>query len=89
MEELLENMKKDYADVDFVVTRDQTQLLTYSINNLEWNLVLGAVLACFILFLFNGGWKTPMLIIISIPLSLILTMLCFYIMNISLNVISL
>ncbi|MCR5313783.1 MAG: efflux RND transporter permease subunit [Bacteroidaceae bacterium] len=89
MEALLENMKKDYENVDFTVTRDQTQLLTYSINNLEWNLVLAALLACLILFLFNGGWRTPLLIIISIPLSLILTLLCFYIIGISLNVISL
>ena len=89
MDALIEDLHKDYPDVEFYITRDQTQLLTYSINNLEWNLILGALLACVILFVFNGGWRTPLLIIISIPLSMILTLLCFYVMGISINVISL
>ncbi|MBO4665031.1 MAG: efflux RND transporter permease subunit [Bacteroidaceae bacterium] len=89
MKTLLESMKTDYPDVDFSITRDQTQLLTYSIDNLEWNLILAAVLACAILFLFNRSWRTPLLIVISIPLSLILTLLCFYVLGISLNIISL
>ena len=89
MEALMEDLHKDYPDVEFHITRDQTQLLIYSISNLEWNLVLGALLACVILFVFNGGWRTPLLIIISIPLSLILTLLCFYVIGISINVISL
>ncbi|MDO4737309.1 MAG: efflux RND transporter permease subunit, partial [Bacteroidales bacterium] len=89
MEALIEDLHKDYPDVEFHITRDQTQLLTYSISNLEWNLILGALLACVILFVFNGGWRTPLLIIISIPLSLILTLLCFYVIGISINVISL
>ena len=86
---LLNDMKTDYPEVEFMVTRDQTQLLTYSIGNLEWNLVLAAVLACIILFVFSRSWRTPLLIIISIPLSLILTLLCFYVLGISLNIISL
>ena len=89
MDALVESMKTDYPDVDFAITRDQTQLLTYSIDNLEWNLILAAVLACAILFLFNRSWRTPLLIVISIPLSLILTLLCFYVLGISLNIISL
>ena len=89
MSTLLNDMKIDYPEVEFMVTRDQTQLLTYSIGNLEWNLVLAAVLACIILFVFSRSWRTPLLIIISIPLSLILTLLCFYVLGISLNIISL
>ncbi len=89
MTSLLALLEKDYPDLSFRITRDQTELLTYSMNNLEWNLILGALLACAILFVFNGGWRTPLLIIISIPLSLILTLLVFYIMDISLNIISL
>lgn len=89
MDTLLQELHKDYPDIKFQVTRDQTQLLTYSISNLEWNLLLGALLACVILFVFNGGWRIPLLIIISIPLSLILTLLSFYLLHISINVISL
>jgi multidrug efflux pump subunit AcrB len=89
MAELLDNLRADYPDLEFTVTRDQTELLTYSMNNLEWNLVVGALLACIILFVFNGGWRIPLLVVISIPLSLILTLLSFYVLGISLNIVSL
>ena len=89
MEELMEQLRTDYPDIELVVNRDQTELLSYSISNLEWNFALGALLACLILFVFNGGWRTPLLIIISIPLSLVLTLLCFYLFGITINIISL
>lgn len=86
---LTEDLKTDYPDLTFKVTRDQTRLLAYSMQNLEWNLVLGAVMACLVLFLFLGGWRLPLLVTLSIPLSLILTLLCFYLIGISMNIISL
>ena len=86
---LMTELGKDYPDLKFNVTRDQTQLLSYSMNNLEWNLVLGIIMASMVLFLFIGGWRLPLLVVISIPLSLVLTLLCFYLIGISLNIISL
>ena len=86
---LLEQLEKDYPDLHFAVTRDQTQLLSYSMHNLEWNLLLGIVMAAVVLFVFIGGWRLPLLVAVSIPLALILTLLCFYLMGISLNIISL
>lgn len=86
---LMSDLGKDYPELKFNITRDQTQLLSYSMDNLEWNLVLGIIMASVVLFLFIGGWRLPLLVVISIPLSLILTLLCFYLIGISLNIISL
>ncbi len=86
---LLEEFEKEYTDVEFKITRDQTQLLTYSMDNLESNLYVGALLACVILFLFMRNWRMPLLIIITIPMSLILTLLAFHIIDITINIISL
>ena len=86
---LMSDLSKDYPELEFKITRDQTQLLSYSMSNLEWNLVLGIIMASVVLFFFIGGWRLPLLVVISIPLSLILTLLCFYLMGISLNIISL
>ena len=86
---LMSDLGKEYPELKFNITRDQTQLLSYSMNNLEWNLVLGIIMASVVLFLFIGGWRLPLLVVISIPLSLILTLLCFYLIGISLNIISL
>ena len=81
----LEQLANEYPDIDFVVTRDQSRLLSSSINNLEWNMIVGAVLACAILFFFMSNWQLPMLVIISIPMSLIVTVLGFYVCGITLN----
>ena len=86
---LITQLTKDYPELRFNVTRDQTQLLSYSMENLQWNLLLGIVMASVVLFFFIGGWRVPFLVIISIPLSLIITLLCFYVTGMSLNIISL
>ena len=86
---LMSDLGIEYPELKFNITRDQTQLLSYSMNNLEWNLVLGIIMASVVLFIFIGGWRLPLLVVISIPLSLILTLLCFYLIGISLNIISL
>lgn len=89
IEGLVEDLRKEYPDISFDLTRDQTRLLTYSIDNLEQNLYVGAVLACLVLFLFMKDWRLPLLIIITIPLTLIVTLLSFHLLGISLNIISL
>lgn len=89
METLLEDFRKEYPEIEFSLTRDQTQLLTYSISNLETNLLLGAVLACLILFLFMRDWRPTVLIILTIPVSLLVTLLFFHLLHITINVISL
>lgn len=88
MEELLEDMRKEYPDIRFKLTRDQTYLLTYTIGNLKVNLLLGVMLASLILFVFMRRWRLSLLIVLTIPLSLIMTLLCFYIIGISMNIIS-
>ena len=89
IEGLVEDLRKEYPDISFDLTRDQTRLLTYSIDNLGQNLYVGAVLACLVLFLFMKDWRLPLLIIITIPLTLIVTLLSFHLLGISLNIISL
>ena len=89
METLLNHMREDYPEIEFQLTRDQTYLLTYTIDNLKSNLYLGVFLACIILFIFMRQWRLSLLIVMTIPLSLILTLLCFYGLGISMNIISL
>lgn len=96
MEDLQENiastiadLEETYPNIKFELTRDQTKLLTYSIENLKNNLLVGALLACLVLFFFMRDLRSPLLVIITIPLSLILTLLLFHIIGITLNIISL
>jgi len=89
LNELVEHFQSDYEDIDFEVMRDQTRLLDYSIQNLSNTLLLGAILAFIVMFLFLSDIRSPLLIGISIPTSLIISILFFFIFDISINIISL
>ncbi len=86
---LIERFKADYPDLEFSVVRDQTKLLQYSIRNLGQSLLFGGLLAFLAMFLFLRERKAPWLIGISIPVSLIISMLFFYLAGLSINIISL
>lgn len=86
---LTEVFRKDYPHIDFVMTRDQTALLDYSINNLTQNLLAGIFLACFIIFFFMQDFRSPLLITFTIPVALIVSMLFMFMAGISINIISL
>jgi multidrug efflux pump subunit AcrB len=81
--------REDYPELEFSVTRDQTRLLEYSISNLGQSLLIGGLLAFLSMFLFLRERRAPWLIGISIPVSLIITLLFFYLAGLSINIISL
>lgn len=89
IDRLMESFHTDYPDIDFTITRNQTELLDYSIDNLKSNIIVGAILAIIIIFLFMRDLRSPVLICITIPLSLIVSLLMLYVLGISINIISL
>ena len=89
LDELVGYFKDDYPELEFNITRDQSKLLEYSINNLGQSLLIGGLLAFLILFAFLRERKAPWLIGISIPVSLLLALFFFYLFKLSINIISL
>lgn len=89
MEELAGRLGEDYPEIGFTVTRDQTELLEYSINNLIQNIVTGIILACIVIFLFMQDFRSPVLVALTIPTALIVSMLVFHIAGLTINIISL
>ena len=86
---LIGEFEKDYPDIRFDITRNQTVLLDYSIGNLQQDLMWGAILAFIVMFFFLKDYRAPLLVGITIPTSLVVSMLFFYILGISINVVSL
>ena len=86
---LMEEFGKDYPELSFTLTRDQTQLLQYSINSLIVNIILGVLLACLVIFIFMRDFRSPTLVAITMPAALVFSMLLFYVFGLSLNIISL
>lgn len=86
---LMSSFRRDYPDLDFVITRDQTELLEYSINNLIQNIISGIVLTCIVIFLFMRDFRSPALVAFTIPTALVASMLVFYAIGLTINIISL
>lgn len=82
-------MEGDYPDIAFSIVRDQTKLLGESISNLGRGLFWGIGLAFLIMFFFLKDFRSPLLIGVSVPVSLVVSLLFFHLLNISINIISL
>lgn len=89
LNDLLGYLETDYPNIDFSITRDQTKLLDYSINNLFQSLLWGMLLAFGVMFLFLKNVKSPLLIGFTVPTSMIICSLFFQLFGISINIISL
>ncbi len=86
---MVADFRMQYPELDFRISQDQTQILNVSIDNLKQNLVYGAVLAFLIMFIVLGDWRSPLLMGISIPASIIVSMLVFYLLGLTINIVSL
>lgn len=78
-----------YPNIDFKITRNQTELLDYTISNLKQNLSLGFIFICIVAILFLGDIKSPFIIGISMVVALMGSFIFFYLFGMSLNIISL
>ena len=78
-----------YPDIDFSISRNQTELLDYTISNLQKNLSLGFLFICLVAVLFLGDVKSPLVIGLSMVVSIVISFVFFYLCNMSLNIISL
>jgi multidrug efflux pump subunit AcrB len=78
-----------YPGIDFGITRNQTELLDYTISNLKQNLLLGFLFIFIVAVLFLGDVKSPAVIGLSMVTSIVSSFLFFYLFHLSLNIISL
>ncbi|WP_420385624.1 efflux RND transporter permease subunit [Roseivirga sp.] len=87
--EAVELFKVDYPQVEFELTQDQSNLLNAGIDNLRTSLIYGGIFAFAVLFLFMGNVRMPIIMGITLPVSLIISFLLFYAVGLSINIISL
>lgn len=89
IKELVDQFEAQFPNLDFEISRNQTELLDYTISNLKQNLILGFILIIAVAMLFMGGARTSVTIGISMIVSVIITFVVFYLCDKSLNIISL
>jgi multidrug efflux pump subunit AcrB len=86
---LIEHFRRSYPEIDFSVSQNQTELLDYTISNLQQNLVLAFIFVCLVSAIFMHDVRSPLIIGLSMFVSLIISLLFFYLCHISLNIVSL
>ncbi|GIV37706.1 MAG: cation transporter [Cyclobacteriaceae bacterium] len=89
IEAVIEQFRTDYPNLTFHTTRNQSELLTLSISNLNQALLWGGLFAFAVLFVFMGNWREPVIMGIVLPISLLLSFSVLHLLQLSLNIISL
>lgn len=89
LSETIDYFRTSYPQIDFSISRNQTELLDYTISNLQQNLMLGLLFIFIVSIFFLGDVRSPLVIGISMVTSIVITFFLFYLFGVSLNVISL
>lgn len=86
----LESLRKELpGNVEVNVVFDQAEFIQRAINRVVSNAMVGAVFAVLILFLFLRSLRTTLVIVLSIPISIIAAFVLVYFAGLTLNMISL
>lgn len=87
LDKLLE--EDEFKEIEADILFDQGDYVKLAIGNIGQSLLLGGLFAMVILFLFLRGIKSPIIIGVAIPYSVIVTFVLMYFANFSLNIMTL
>ncbi|WP_036125926.1 efflux RND transporter permease subunit, partial [Lysinibacillus sphaericus] len=87
LDELLK--KEQYKGITADILVDQGNYVDLAINNIGSSLILGGLFAMFILFVFLRSVKSPIIIGIAIPYSVIVTFVLMFFADFTLNIMTL
>ena len=86
----LEFIKKDLpADIGVEVGFDGTEYIRQSISEVEETIITAFILVVAIIFLFLRDWRTTFIPVVTIPISLVGVFFIMYLMDFSINVLTL
>lgn len=85
----LESLSKEVDGLHFTSLYNEGDYINLVINNVLQNLLMGAVLAIIILFLFLRDIKPTLIVACSIPISVVFAIVLMYFSGVTLNMISL
>lgn len=89
LDKTIHSLEETYPDIEFSSSQNQTELLDYTISNLQQNLILAFIFVCLVSTIFMSDIRSPLIIGLCMFVSLIISLLFFYLFHISLNVVSL
>ena len=84
----IENLEREFPDLEFHITDDQSDLVRLVINNMASTLLIGVLLTILVIFLFLDNWRSTLAVTISIPTTFVLTLALMRAFNLSLNMVT-
>jgi HAE1 family hydrophobic/amphiphilic exporter-1 len=90
VKQLMAQMKERFPeDMDFAISLDTTLSVTQGIKEIVETLVIALVLVIIVVFLFLQGWRSTLIPLLAVPVSLVGTFVLFPLFGFSINTLSL
>src|SRR5881296_3602228 len=90
VKQLMAQMKERFpADMDYVVSLDQTRAVTEGIKEIVITLLIALALVILVVYLFLQGWRATLIPLLAVPVSLVGTFVFFPVFGFSINTLSL
>lgn len=86
----VEQIKKDLPeDIELATAFDTTEYIRTSLEEVQETIIIAFVLVVLIIFLFFRSWRTTLIPVFAIPLSLVGTFFIMYLADFSINILTL
>jgi len=86
---VLEDIRNENTGIDILVVSEQAKYIENAISSVLNSILIGGILALLVLFVFLQDIKTPVIIAVVIPISIIATFNLLFFRDITLNIMSL
>lgn len=89
VKDVIKILQEEYPEFNLLVVSDQSGFIQDAITNVKQEILYGGILATIVLFFFLGNVRNIFAIAVTIPASLVITILLMYLFKINFNIISL
>lgn len=86
---LMDTIVHEYDDIDYAITKDQVRVMEESVDGLYLSIVLAVLFSSILLLLLMHDVKSTLILIVSIPTAVIITILGSTIAGLSINMVTL
>ncbi len=87
--EVLSKLQKQLdQEVNMHLAIDQSKVISQSLNNIRYALVESIILVFLVVFIFLSSWRSALVPLITIPFSIVGSFLFYFLLGISLNVLT-
>jgi HAE1 family hydrophobic/amphiphilic exporter-1 len=86
---VIDQVRKENPEVSFFIVSEQAGYIESVVRAVSDEIIQGAILVFLVVFIFLQEWKSPLIINVVIPISIVATFNLLYFCNITLNIMSL